>query len=90
MEILVKLKRKGADGSSVCPAVEVAKSDSDGHERRDAEVRKAAEILIRNALDESTAKALLTGSQPREITQERFDQITKVLSLNRWRSLRSG
>jgi hypothetical protein len=48
--------------------VEVAKSDSDGHERRDAELRKAAEILIRNALDESTAKALLTGSQPREIT----------------------
>jgi hypothetical protein len=48
--------------------VEVAKSDSDGHERRDAQLRKAAEILIRNALDESTAKALLTGSQPREIT----------------------
>jgi hypothetical protein len=30
--------------------VEVAKRDSDGHERRDAELRKAAEILIRNAL----------------------------------------
>jgi hypothetical protein len=58
--------------------VEVAKRDSDGHERRDTELRKAAEILIRNALGESTAEALLTGSPPREITQERFDQMTKV------------
>jgi hypothetical protein len=57
--------------------VEVAKSDSDGHERRDAELRKAAEILIREALGESTTEALLTGSPPREITQERFDQMTK-------------
>jgi len=58
--------------------VEVARSDSDGHERRDAELRKAAEILIRNALGESTAEALLTGSPPREIAEERFDQMTKV------------
>ena len=58
--------------------VEVAKRDSDGHERRDTELRKAAEILIRNALGDSTAEALLTGSPPREITQERFDRMTKV------------
>ena len=58
--------------------VEVAKRDFDGRERRDAELRKAAEILIRDALGESTAEALLTGFPPREITQERFDQMTKV------------
>jgi hypothetical protein len=58
--------------------VEVAKRDSDGHERTDAELRKAAEILIRNALGESIAEALLTCSPPREIMQERFDQMTKV------------
>ena len=58
--------------------VKVAKTDPDGHERRDAELRKAAEILICNALGESTAEALLTGSAPTEITQERFDQMTKV------------
>jgi hypothetical protein len=34
--------------------------------------------LIRDALGESTAEALLTGFPPREITQERFDQMTKV------------
>jgi hypothetical protein len=58
--------------------VEVAKRDPDGHELRDAELRKAAEILIRNALGESAAEALLNGSPPREITQERFDRMTKV------------
>ena len=58
--------------------VKVAKRDSDGHERSGAELRKAAEILIRNALGESTAESLLPGSTPREITQERFDQMTKV------------
>jgi hypothetical protein len=55
------------------------KRDSDAHDRSDLELRKAAEILIRNALGEA-ADAILAGPMPKEIAQERFDLMTKLRS----------
>ena len=59
-------------------AVQVAKRDSNGHERSDPELRKSAEILILNAWGESAAEIILAGPRPTEITQDCFDQMTKV------------
>jgi len=58
--------------------VQLMKRDSDGRDRNDLELGKAAEVLIRNALDKFTAEAILTGPVPKEIPQERFDRMTKV------------
>jgi hypothetical protein len=58
--------------------VQVVRRNSNGHDRNDLGLRKAAEVLIRNALDKFTAEAILTGPVPKEIPQERFDRMTKV------------
>jgi hypothetical protein len=58
--------------------VQLVKRDSDGHDRSDLELRNAAEILIRNTLEESAADAILAGPMPKEIARERFDRMTKV------------
>ena len=75
---LPRTARFGHTPASYHYILEVSKKGWDGRDRIPEKLLRAAGILLRNALSEDVADALINGPPPKEITQQRFDAIRKT------------